>query len=94
MIWALVATFSNYFLGMFIAICINKKGIKFKKVFRTILVMTIAVPQFVSLLLVSRMFADEGIINSVLQKLSFITDKIGFLSTPTLAKIMVLVINL
>ncbi|MBR6046209.1 MAG: sugar ABC transporter permease [Ruminococcus sp.] len=94
MIWALVATFSNYFLGMFIAICINKKGIKFKKVFRTVLVMTIAVPQFVSLLLVSKMFADEGIINSLLQKLSVISDKIGFLSTPTLAKIMVLVINL
>lgn len=94
MIWALVATFSNYFLGMFIAICINKKGIKFKKGFRTILVMTIAVPQFVSLLLVSKMFADEGIVNGILQKLSLITDKIGFLSTPTLAKIMVLVINL
>ena len=94
MIWALVATFSNYFLGMFIAICINKKGIKFKKVFRTVLVMTIAVPQFVSLLLVSKMFADEGIVNSLLQKLSVITEKIGFLSTPELAKIMVLVINL
>ena len=94
MIWALVATFSNYFLGMFIAICINKKGIRFKKVFRTILVMTIAVPQFVSLLLVSKMFADEGIVNSILQKLSIISDKIGFMTTPTLAKIMVLVINL
>ena len=69
MIWALVATFSNYFLGMFVAICINKKGIRFKKVFRTILVMTIAVPQFVSLLLVSKMFADEGIVNSILLNL-------------------------
>ena len=94
MIWALIATFSNYFLGMFVAICINKKGIKFKKAFRTVLVMTIAVPQFVSLLLVSKMFADEGIINSLLQKFEIISDKIGFLSTPTLAKISVLVINL
>ena len=56
--------------------------------------MTIAVPQFVSLLLVSKMFADEGIVNSILQKLSIISDKIGFMTTPTLAKIMVLVINL
>lgn len=94
MIWAFVATFSNYFLGMFVAICINKKGIRFKKGFRTILVMTIAVPQFVSLLLVSKMFADEGIVNSMLLKLNWISDHIGFLSTPTLAKIMVLVINL
>lgn len=94
LLWALIATFSNYFLGMFVAICINKKGIKFKKGFRTILVMTIAVPQFVSLLLVSKMFADEGIVNSVLLDLGWITQKIGFLSTPTLAKVMVLVINL
>ncbi|MBQ8966695.1 sugar ABC transporter permease [Ruminococcus sp.] len=94
LIWALVATFSNYFLGMFVAICINKKGIRFKKGFRTILVMTIAVPQFVSLLLVSKMFADEGIVNSLLMNLGWITEKIPFMTGPTMAKIMVLVINL
>ncbi len=94
LIWALVATFSNYFLGMFVAICINRKGIKFKKVFRTILVMTIAVPQFVSLLLVSKMFADEGIVNNILMQLGWITERIGWLSTPDLARVMVLVINL
>ncbi len=94
LIWALVATFSNYFLGMFVAIAINRKGIRFKKVFRTILVMTIAVPQFVSLLLVSKMFADEGIVNNVLMQLGWITERIGWLSTPDLARIMVLVINL
>ena len=94
LIWALVATFSNYFLGMFVAICINRKGIKFKKVFRTILVMTIAVPQFVSLLLVSKMFSDQGIVNNILLQLGVITEKIGWLTTPDLARIMVLVINL
>lgn len=94
LIWALIATFSNYFLGMFVAICINKKGIKFKKFFRTILVMTIAVPQFVSLLLVSKMFADEGIVNNLLLRLGWITERIGWMTTPTMAKIMVLVINL
>lgn len=94
LIWAIVATFSNYFLGMFVAIFINRKGIKFKKVFRTILVMTIAVPQFVSLLLVSKMFADEGIVNNVLIQLGWITEGIGWLSAPDLARIMVLVINL
>ena len=94
MIWALVATFSNYFLGMFVAICINRKGIKFKKVFRTILVMTIAIPQFVSLLLVSKMFSDDGIVNSLLMNLGWITEKIGFWTTQDMARIMVLVVNL
>ena len=66
--WAFFATFSNYFLGMIVAIMINKKGIKFKKLWRTILVITIAVPQFVSLLLMSQMLKDEGIINYLLRE--------------------------
>ncbi|MBP3856273.1 MAG: sugar ABC transporter permease [Ruminiclostridium sp.] len=94
LIWALVATFSNYFLGMFVAICINRKGIKFKKVFRTILVMTIAIPQFVSLLLVSKMFSDDGIVNSVLMNWGWISEKIKFWTTQDMARIMVLVVNL
>ncbi len=94
MIWALIATFSNYFLGMFVAICINRKGIKLKKVFRTVLVMTIAVPQFVSLLLVSKMFANEGIVNGILKDLGWITEAIGFWTTQDMARVMVLVVNL
>lgn len=66
LIWAFFATFLNYFLGMLVAIMINKKGIKFKKVWRTILVMTIAIPQFISLLYVSKMFAADGLINGML----------------------------
>lgn len=62
-VWAILATFTNYFLGMLLAILINKKGIRFKKVFRTMFVATIAVPQFVSLLIMSKMLdADGGII--------------------------------
>ena len=53
LVWAFFATFLNYFLGMLVAIMINKKGIKLKKLWRTILVMTIAIPQFISLLYVS-----------------------------------------
>ena len=51
LIWAVLATFSNLFVGMFVAILINKKGIKLKKFWRTCLVTVIAVPQFISLLL-------------------------------------------
>ncbi len=55
LIWAVAATFSNYILGMVVALMINKKGIKFKKLWRTLFVITIAVPQFVTLLLISQM---------------------------------------
>ena len=37
--WAIVATVSNYVLGMLLAILINRNGIKFKGLFRTIFVL-------------------------------------------------------
>ena len=94
LIWAFFATFSCYFLGMLVAIMINKKGIKIKKFWRTILVMTIAVPQFISLLYISNMFADNGIINATLMKIGLISDPIQFWGDGTLAKIMVILINI
>lgn len=92
--WAVFATFTNYFGGILVALLINKKGIRFKKGFRTILVLTIAVPQFVSLLLASQMFADEGVVNRVLLDLGWISDSIPFLTDPMLARVMVVLINL
>lgn len=94
LIWAFFATFSCYFLGMFVAIMINKKGIKIKKFWRTILVITIAVPQFISLLYISNMFAENGMVNAMLIKIGLISDPIKFWGNGTLAKIMVLVINI
>ena len=98
LIWAFFATFTNYFLGMFVAMMINKKGIQFKKVWRTILVLTIAIPQFISLLYVSKMFAKNGIINGVLLDLGIIKQAIDFLGSEAnsglLPRIMVIVINI
>ena len=93
LIWAFFATFLNYFLGMAVAILINKKGIKFKKLWRTILVMTIAIPQFVSLLYVGKMFAADGLVNGYLLKWGIISQAIPFWTNPTLAKVMIIVIN-
>ncbi|HNX13645.1 MAG TPA: sugar ABC transporter permease [Oscillospiraceae bacterium] len=94
LIWAFFATFSNYFLGMLVALMINKKGIKGKRIFRTILVMTIAVPQFISLLLVSKMFAEDGIVNGLLLSWGVISEKISWLTTGGLARVMVILINI
>lgn len=93
-VWAVFATFTNYFLGMLVAIMINKKGIKFKKMWRTILIFTIAVPQFVSLLLMSKMLADKGIINILLEKYGIIKNFIPFLSDATIAKVTIIVVNI
>ncbi len=93
LIWAFFATFLNYFLGMLVAIMINKKGIKFKKLWRTILVMTIAIPQFISLLYVSKMFAADGLINGTLMNWGWIKEPLPFWTDPTWAKVTIIGIN-
>ncbi len=100
LMWSLFATFSNYFLGMFVAIMINKKGIKLKKFWRTALVMTIAIPQFVSLLYVAKLFDGSGIIGELLGKIPFIktyldtNHYISLWDSPTVARTLVILINI
>ncbi len=94
LVWAFFATFIDYFLGLAVAMLINKKGIKFKKLWRTILVVTIAVPQFVSLLYVMKMFANDGLINGYLLKWGWIKQAIPFWTNPMLARITIIVINI
>ena len=97
LIWAFFATFTNYFLGMFVAMLINKKGIKFKKLWRGILVLTSAIPQFISLLYVSKLFSASGLFNGFLLNQGVFkstADIIRFWEDGTLARIMVIVINI
>ena len=94
LIWAVAATFSNYILGMIVALMINKKGIKLKAVFRTMFVITIAVPQFVSLLLMSQMLTQEGAFNIFLGLFTGQNPRIDFLGGSALtARITVIIVN-
>ena len=100
LMWAFFATFTNYFLGMFVAMMINKKGIKIKKFWRTVLVMTIAIPQFVSLLYVSKLFDDSGILGKLLLEWNLIPDSmlaannLSLWDDPVSAKILVIILNI
>ncbi len=77
-IWAVFATFSNYILGIVLALMINKKGIKFKGFWRTMFVITAAVPQFVTLLVMRILLDDKGAINNMLgTNIPFLTDTTG-----------------
>ncbi len=94
--WAVIATISCYIVGVIIALMINKKGIKCKSLFRTMFVMTVAVPQFVTLLLMAQMLNDDGFFNVLLRHMGVLgeMDYIKFLTDPWIAKITVLVVNL
>lgn len=93
-VWAFFATFFNYILGMLLAMLINKKGIRLKKMWRTIFVITIAVPQFVTLLLMSQLLHELGPVNVLLQKWGLISSPIRFLTNGRLAKYTVIAVNL
>lgn len=94
LIWAVLATVTNYIFGMIFALMINKKGIKFKSFFRTMFVMTVAVPQFVTLLLMGQILSEGGVMNVLLQQLGLISEPVRFLADPWLAKVTVVVVNM
>ena len=94
LVWAFFATVTNSGLGMLLAILINKKGIRPKKLFRTVFVLTIAVPQFVSLMFMRNLLADHGLVNVFLSQIGLIREPIRFLTDGTLAKITVLLVNM
>ncbi len=92
-VWAIFATFSNYIVGMVLALMINKKSIKFKALWRTLFVITIAVPQFVSLLLMRQILQVDGPLNVILGYLGH--EPINFFnSTPLVARTAVIVVNM
>jgi len=94
MSWAVIATFSNYFLGIFIAMIINQKRLRFKKFFRLMLVLSIAVPQFVTLLILRIFLDDNGTLNLMLYRAGWLETPIRFLSSTWGARVTVIVANL
>lgn len=94
LIWAVLATGLNYILGMILAILINRKGTRFKAFWRFCFILSIAVPQFVSLLIVRTMFNQEGVINILLKSWGIIDESLPFWTNATWARVMVIIINL
>jgi arabinogalactan oligomer / maltooligosaccharide transport system permease protein len=62
-LWAFFATFTNYIFGIVLALMINKKSIRLKKLWRTLFVITIAIPQFITLLVINLLLSDGGAVN-------------------------------
>lgn len=103
-VWSFFATLTNYFGGILMAMFINSKLTRGGKLWRTMLVVTIAVPQFVSLLLMRNFFSNTGIANALCAKIGLTswlksvgvisTSYIPFLSAPIWAHVMIILINI
>ncbi|MGE9834684.1 carbohydrate ABC transporter permease [Streptococcus orisratti] len=96
LIWAVAATATNFFFGIVLALIINTKGLKLKKMWRTIFVITIAVPQFISLLIMRNLLTDGGPLNSLLINIGLVSAKnpLPFLTDPVWAKFSIIVVNM
>ena len=92
-IWAFFATFLNFFAGTIMAMIINRPSTKFKGLWRTILSLTIAVPQFVSLLIIRTMFKSEGAVNQLLMNWGWIDTALPFFTNATWARVTIIIIN-
>ena len=104
LVWAFFATLTTYIGGILLSLLINNKKTVGKKIWRVLFIVTIAVPQFVSLLLVREFFANQGIVNTFcsnigltgwLRSIGAISSSyIPFLSSPGWVHVMIIIINI
>lgn len=91
-VWAILATFTNFILGILIATLINKKGIKLKGLWRTCLVLSVALPQFVSLLAMSQFFGNDGLLHDLIFRLT--GNSVTFWNHKYVARTLIVIINI
>lgn len=93
LVWTLGTTFFEVFFGMITALLLNR-DFKFRNLARALIIVPYAVPVIVSTLVWKYMFNDLiGLINYVLQVLKIASQPIAFLSSPTFAMMVVILIN-
>jgi len=92
-IWAILSTVTTYFGGLLVALLISQKGIRFKGMWRAILIVPYAIPQLISLLLMRNLFNGQfGPINQYLGY--FGLGGLPWLTDPFWAKVTVIVVNM
>ena len=104
LVWAFFATITTYIGGILLSLLLNSKKTRMPKLWRTLFIVTIAVPQFVSLLLVRNFFSNGGIVNTICSNIGLTgflrdiglvsTSYIPFLSAPGWAHVMIILINI
>lgn len=92
--WAILATITCFLVGVIVAVLIHVKGVRFKSIYRSTFVLTIAIPQFVSLLLMRNLLHLSGPVNAWLMNSGLTSSPIPFLTDPFLARVSVILINI
>ena len=92
-VWAVIATFLNYFGGLALALLLNKKCVKGKTFWRAFPILAYAVPGFITLLAFKFMFSYGGPINYYITSAG--ANAVGFLDIDAgiTAKVIGLLVN-
>ena len=94
-VWAVCATFSTYFLGLFQAMVLNSRCVKHRGFFQTIYILPWAVPGMISLLVFRNLLNGQfGPLNQFLMDCHLISQRIPFLTDPVIAKVSIILVNL
>jgi len=92
--WAFLATFSSYAFGMFQALVLRARAVKFRSFWRAIFILPWAVPGLVSMLIFKVMLNQEGAINQMLLASGLIKTAIPFLSNVFWARLSLILVNI
>ena len=88
MAFAVGTVLVSFALGLFLAIALNKPGMRFLRTYRSLLVLPYAVPAFLSILVWSGLLNDEfGLMNRLLPR------DVPWLFDPNWAKVSVLIVS-
>lgn len=91
-VWTLVATTLQIVVAFFLAVLVNDKRVRFKKLIRTVFILPWAVPSFMTVMVFAAMFNDSfGAINRDI--FSHFGVQIPWLSDPTWARVAIICIQ-
>jgi arabinogalactan oligomer / maltooligosaccharide transport system permease protein len=95
LIWTLVfatsCVFLSFFLGLFLAITLSKDGMRFRSVYRSVLVLPYAIPGFLSILVWGGLLNDDfGVVNRLLGHIGV---NIPWLFDPNWARVSVILVS-
>jgi arabinogalactan oligomer/maltooligosaccharide transport system permease protein len=86
--FAVATVFLSFAMGLFLAIALNKPGMRFLRTYRSLLVLPYAVPAFLTILVWSGLLNDEfGLVNRLLPR------DAPWLFDPNWAKVSVLIVS-
>ncbi len=87
-VWAFSNVVAHVFLGLVLALALNRPGLKGRTIYRTVLLLPWAIPGYISILAWNGMLQPDGLINGVLDA------SVDFFAGPASARLVVILVNI